>query len=133
MKSVVVDTHAIIWYFKDQTKLSSAALLALDEASQACDPIYLPSISLVEMQYLIEKGRIPQQALDVLFAALNLPNANLQIAPLDLKVAQAIEKISRDVVPDMPDRIIAATAFALGLPLVSRDRKIQAAAIHTIW
>jgi predicted nucleic acid-binding protein len=33
----------------------------------------------------------------------------------------------------MPDRIIAATALHLGVPLVSRDRKIQASSIHTIW
>jgi predicted nucleic acid-binding protein len=33
----------------------------------------------------------------------------------------------------MPDRIIAVTALHLGVPLVSRDRKIQAASIQTIW
>jgi len=37
------------------------------------------------------------------------------------------------VVPDMPDRIITATAFYLNLPLVSCDSKIQAANIQTIW
>jgi predicted nucleic acid-binding protein len=33
----------------------------------------------------------------------------------------------------MPDRIIAATALNLGLPLVTRDRRLQAAGIQTIW
>ncbi len=33
----------------------------------------------------------------------------------------------------MPDRIIAATALHLGLPLVTRDRRLQAAIIQTIW
>ncbi|MEK0181377.1 hypothetical protein [Microcoleus anatoxicus] len=31
----------------------------------------------------------------------------------------AIAQIPRNVVPDMPDRIITATAFYLNLPLVS--------------
>jgi PIN domain nuclease of toxin-antitoxin system len=41
--------------------------------------------------------------------------------------------IPRNLVPDMPDRIIAATAVHLGVPLVSRDRRLQAAGIQTIW
>jgi PIN domain nuclease of toxin-antitoxin system len=133
MKSVVVDTHAVVWYFTDQTKLSTAALAAVEEATHAGDPIHLPSISLVEIRYLIEKGKLPKMAMRLLVDALDQPYANLQIAPLDLKVAVAIQNVPRDAVPDMPDRIIAATAFALGLPLVSRDRKIQASSIQTIW
>jgi predicted nucleic acid-binding protein len=44
------------------------------------------------------------------------------IAPLD-----AVQKISRMTVPDMPDRIIAATAAHLNADLVTRDRRLQAA------
>jgi predicted nucleic acid-binding protein len=33
----------------------------------------------------------------------------------------------------MPDRIIAATALYLGVPLVTRDGKIRAADVETIW
>jgi predicted nucleic acid-binding protein len=37
-------------------------------------------------------------------------------------------------VPDMPDRIIAATALNLNLPLVTHDHKILATSvIQTIW
>jgi len=48
-------------------------------------------------------------------------------------VATALKDIPRNLVPDMPDRIIAATALHLGLPLVTRDRRLQAAGIDTIW
>jgi predicted nucleic acid-binding protein len=54
--------------------------------------------------------------------------------PIDLAISIAIREIDRDTVPDMPDRIIAATALHLNLPLVTRDRKIRAeGAIVTIW
>jgi predicted nucleic acid-binding protein len=43
------------------------------------------------------------------------------------------ERIPRDVVPDMPDRIIAATALTHDLPPVTADGKIRASRIPTIW
>jgi len=36
-------------------------------------------------------------------------------------------------VPDMPDRIIATTAVVYGVPLISRDAKIRASTVTTIW
>ena len=36
-------------------------------------------------------------------------------------------------VPDMPDRIIAATALHLRVPIISRDGKIRASQFETIW
>jgi predicted nucleic acid-binding protein len=44
-----------------------------------------------------------------------------------------LERIPRDAVPDLPDRVISATALALGLPLVTRDARIREAGIETIW
>ena len=35
------------------------------------------------------------------------PRSNLRIVPLDRDIADRIEPIPRDAVPDMPDRIIA--------------------------
>ena len=46
-----------------------------------------------------------------------------ELAPLDGLVAAAVELIDRSVVPDMPDRIIAATALSSRAALVSRDSK----------
>jgi predicted nucleic acid-binding protein len=33
----------------------------------------------------------------------------------------------------MPDRIIAATALHLGVPVITRDRKIRASNLKSIW
>ena len=71
--------------------------------------------------------------LDRINAALGLPNESIQVASLDFTIARVIDKIPRHEGPDMPDRIIVATALALQLPLVTREHKIQSTSIQTIW
>jgi PIN domain nuclease of toxin-antitoxin system len=44
-----------------------------------------------------------------------------------------MRRIDRVEVPDLPDRIVAATGVYLGVPILSRDRKIQSALVTTIW
>jgi predicted nucleic acid-binding protein len=41
--------------------------------------------------------------------------------------------VPRTAVPDMPDRIVAATAVFLGVPVISRDGRIRAANLRTVW
>ncbi len=57
MSAVVYDTHSLLWYLNDSSKLSSDALSAFETAEQNGLPIYVPAIILVEVRYLIEKGR----------------------------------------------------------------------------
>ncbi|MBU0510097.1 MAG: type II toxin-antitoxin system VapC family toxin [Chloroflexi bacterium] len=134
MGAVVVDTHAAIWYLFQSKQLSSDAMDAMDEATESGDPVYLASISYVEVIYLVEKGKLPNVALERLNESLDDLNAGLVLVPLDQGVAQAVGRIPRDTVPDMPDRIITATASYLRLPLITRDSKIRAVkGIKTIW
>ena len=55
-------------------------------------------------------------------------------APVTLEVAAAFQRIPRDSLGDPWDRFISATAMALELPLVTRDRKITELDLgETIW
>lgn len=131
--SLVLDTHTILWYLENSRELSSAARTAIEDAIREARDVYVSAISLVETVYLVERRRIPPAALQRLRAALAHPNSGLFIANVDADVADALERISRHTVPDMPDRIIAATALRLGIPLVTCDRRIQSSGIQTIW
>ncbi len=98
------------------------------------NPIYVPAISIVEIAYLVERRRFVEEVLTRILNALDDPNTGIALAPLDRNISEAIRQIDRAKVPDMPDRIIAATAFSLGLPLVTRDHKIQTlTTIQIIW
>jgi PIN domain nuclease of toxin-antitoxin system len=114
-------------------RLSRRARAATVEALAQGYLIHVPSISLVELVYLGEKGRVPSAASERIDQVLRDPDSGFRLAPLTLRVAESTRLIPRDEVPDMPDRIIAATALALALPaLVTRDGKIQSANIQTI-
>ncbi|MBY0514749.1 MAG: type II toxin-antitoxin system VapC family toxin [Gemmataceae bacterium] len=135
MSDVIADTHAIIWHLSDQSRLSPAALAALSTAESAAR-IWIAVVTLVEMTYLVEKGRVPRAILDELWAAVRNPAEPLDALPLTLDVADVVGRIPRGMVPDLPDRLIAATALAHNLPLVSADRKIRSlsvAGLTVVW
>ena len=129
MNGVVVDTHTAIWYLLQSPKLSKTAQKAIDSASK----IYFSSVTIIEIIYLTEKGRIPQLALTRLLNALNQQLGDWQVVAIDLDIALSLTKIDRQVVPEMPDRIITATALYLNLPLITCDTKITASIVQTIW
>ena len=133
MSAVVADTHAVLCMLLDSPRLSIGARSVLQDAVQSGSSIYMASISLVEIVYLVDKSRLPINALQKLQAALNDPAFGLEVIPLDRDIAETVAQIPLTMIPDMPDRIIAATALFLKLPLVTRDHKIQAAKIETIW
>ena len=123
-----------IWYLSDSKQLSPTARLIIRTEEKNGESIFVSAISLVEVIYLAERGRLPLTALQSLENALGDPMGSMVIAPLDAAVAEAVQKISRITVPDMPDRIIAATAVHLNADLVTRDRRLQAAlGNRSIW
>jgi PIN domain nuclease of toxin-antitoxin system len=133
MSAFVADTHAVIWYILDDKRLSKAARTSFDRAVESGDAVYVSAISLVEIHYLVEKGRLTATFIDRLESALADPDAVLVSIPVSFDIAHAVSRINRSEVPDMPDRIIAATAFHLDVPLITRDRKIRASSIESIW
>lgn len=135
MSAVVTDTHALLWYLSDSAKLSTKAVAAFDEAERQGQPIYVPAIILIELRYLVERGRdITEQDFRMVIAKLNDPTSALTFVALDQQISEDLEHIPRSTVPDMPDRLIAATAYSLNVPLVTRDSQIlDLTNIDAIW
>ena len=105
--ALVLDTHAVVWYLSGSKQLSGTARTFIEIAERNADDIFVASISLVELIYLAERNRIPMAALQRLQEALRDAAGSMAVAPLDAAVAAAVQRIPRDVVPDMPDRIIS--------------------------
>lgn len=129
----VTDTYALIWYLYDDKRLSAKARRFFDETAKQGGQIGFSAISLIEIVYLVERRRINPDTLELLLEVLGSENSVLVELPVDRTVASALKDVSWDSVPEMPDRIIAATALRLDVPVISRDRKIQSSVLKTIW
>jgi PIN domain nuclease of toxin-antitoxin system len=103
--ALYLDTHALIWYLSESKQLSEKANRVIDKAFQNSETVYISAITVVEIIYLVEKGRIPKQALELLLPALE-DSSVLTIDNIDLDTVLAVQKIPRKDVPDMPDRLI---------------------------
>lgn len=133
MTNTVTDTHALIWYLEDSQRLSFEARKIFNDCDDGKIVIYIPTICLIEIVYLQEKGRIPDDLRNKLEIELYSDTTNFILADLTIDIVNAVSQIPRSAVPDMPDRIIAGTAIHLSLPLISRDSKIQLSDVETIW
>jgi len=133
MLRAIADTHTVVWYLFDDVRLSSTARTFIDTTRKTGDQIGFSTISLAEIVYLVEKSRIPKETLTRLFDALDRTDSILSEVVFDRRIAEALSRVQRVQVPELPDRIITATALHLNIPLLSRDGKIRASAVETVW
>lgn len=126
---ITLDTHSLIWYLDKglNSKLSQTALQTIMEAENT-DMIYIPIIVLMELLYLVEKGKV-NLSFNKLLLSLEESN-NYQIIPFDtrlLKIAQTLKGL------EVHDRIILATATLTNSPIITKDKDMIGKGILTIW
>ena len=129
----VADTHTALWYLHKNPRLSATARSFMDDAAEGGHHIALSPISLAEIVYLVEKKRLSVSAYEDLRAALSDPEYVIEEAPFTAEVVEAMRQVPRAQVPDMPDRIVAATAAYLRVPVISRDGRIKSSNVQTVW
>jgi PIN domain nuclease of toxin-antitoxin system len=98
---------------EDSPRLGTNASQIFTACEQGELVIWVPTICLVEIIYLQERNRISLELKERFNAELQAGNSGLVLADLTAEVIEAVEQVPRDVVPDMPDRIIVATAGAV--------------------
>ena len=132
MIQAVADTHAVVWYLQGDKRLSKRARSVIDEATAVGAQIAVSTITVAELIYLIEKGRLVSTILERLLQSFDSDEVFVE-TPFDRAIALAMRSVPRVEVPDLPDRVIAATGFHLDVPVISRDRKIQSSSVDSIW
>lgn len=126
----LADTVAIVRHLRNHPALGPEAAHILREADAGQHHVYLSGITLMEVLYLSEAGRIDVPLAELV--SIVSRSRNYEIVPVDSDVILAA--IGIDDVPDLHDRIIVATARHLGVPILTGDQVIAASRYaQTIW
>jgi PIN domain nuclease of toxin-antitoxin system len=122
MGPILLDTCALLWVFNGD-RINSHAEEALLEASAQDGGVLVSPISAWEVGQLVARGRIslPMEPLAWIQTALD---GGLKLAPMPPSVLVGSSYLPGAPLRDPADRIIAATARAFGLCLMTRDRPL---------
>jgi PIN domain nuclease of toxin-antitoxin system len=120
---LLLDTCAAIW-LSQQARMSPGAVAAIDEASDQGRPLRLSLITAWELGLLERSGRAPmtQPPHSIFQAFLQLPGISLEGLTFDILINSSL--LPGELHGDPADRIIIATARALDLVVLTRDRHI---------
>ncbi len=116
MNSYVTDTQALVKFMMGKKVINDQCHQAFIAADRGESIIIIPAIALMEVMYLFEKNRI---SIDLIQAEDLLQSSNYQFEPLSIEILKTASEIND--IPELHDRLIAATAKYLDTPIITND------------
>ncbi|MDQ3815444.1 MAG: PIN domain-containing protein [Armatimonadota bacterium] len=129
----VVDTHALIWFLGDSSRLGADCDAVLSDPDSE---LILPATALAEALWIVERGRIPSLSIPDLLSAVDA-DPRIILFPLDRAVLDA--SLPLTAIAEMHDRHIVATALLLAasgesIAVLTKDDMIRHSGLVTcIW
>jgi PIN domain nuclease of toxin-antitoxin system len=126
--NLLLDTHAIIWFFGGIDRLSLDAFAAISDPGNA---VHISAVSAYEITLKIGAGKLKFQGG---MAAVRQGIESRRFAMIDLTFAHCeaagmLDQSHRDPF----DRMLAAQSALEGLPLVTADSAFALFGTKTIW
>lgn len=126
--SVLLDTHALMWWVWDDPRLSNAA----DWAIQDADSVYVSSVSAIEIAIKHRIGKLPNAGpLAERFADV-MAAENFHELPVGWRDASLAGRMAGEH-RDPFDRLLIAQGILNDLTLVSNERLFDAFGVARIW
>jgi PIN domain nuclease of toxin-antitoxin system len=130
---ILLDTHVLVWLAAEPARLSRAAALAIRRALRS-GGIAIASISLWEIAALFGGGRLRSRGTTEAALTAILEATGVSLREITPTIASLATQFPADFSADPADRLIAATARAEGLTLITRDERIRSSAlVRTVW
>lgn len=122
MSLILLDTHAAIWGVDGS--LAKEATRAVSEAA-AHGELLISPISAWEIGTLVRKGRLALGKSVQDYVRMLFTQPGVVTAALTPAIAAEATSLPGSLHGDPVDRILVATAAALGAHLITRDRKLH--------
>jgi PIN domain nuclease of toxin-antitoxin system len=130
---IVLDSHVWVWWVSGVEPLSRRATRAIEQAVTK-NAVYISSISAWEIAHLVSRKRLTL-TLDVeewVRRSERLPF--VRFVEVSNSIGMSSVRLAGQFHKDPADRIIVATALALGFPVVTKDDKIRNYShVESIW
>ena len=126
---LLIDTHAVIWWFEDDKRLSERARRAIAASD---NEVIVSTATAWECAIKVPTGKLPQAA--PLIAAFKplLAKAGFGLLDMSLEHILAAGALPR-FHGDPFDRILIAQALAEGMALVSKDTELDRYGVKRLW
>ena len=131
---ILLDTHVVLWREADSRLISAAAARAIARE----ETLLVSPLSFYEIGVLVTKQRIQLDRPLRRWTHDLLGDDLIELAPLSPGAASHAAALDPSFPGDPIDRLLYATALDLGVPMVSKDRRIREFAalardVKVIW
>jgi PIN domain nuclease of toxin-antitoxin system len=121
---LLLDTHVVLWWQRDDRRLSQAARRAIARA----DLVWVSAVSAWEVSIKVALGRLRlAEPFSVLLAADDFTELPLTLAHADALASLPVHHL------DPFDRMLVAQARVEGATVVSHDRALAPYQVAMIW
>lgn len=126
--TILLDSHAIVWYLAGDRRMSNAARSAIERDPQ----VYVSPVSAFEIANKHRLGKWPQIEVLARDFVSAIDGYQWLKLPLSLEHAHLAGRFPADH-HDPFDRMLAAQSQAEDIPLVTADPAFRAFGTRTLW
>lgn len=127
--TLLLDTHALIWWFLDSPQLSEAARQHISDGNTS---IYVSAVSAFEISTKVRLGKLPQAAAFDQDFEVFVRDRGFQPLPLTVRHALTAGGLSYEH-KDPFDRLLIAQALIEDMTLVSNERLFDDFGVKRLW
>ncbi|MCF2489655.1 type II toxin-antitoxin system VapC family toxin [Dyadobacter sp. CY347] len=126
--NIILDTHALIWFFEGDANLSEKARLAIENSE---NKKYVSIASLWEIAIKISIGKLfLQKSLDIFLADLEM--SGIEVLPISTSHVRHVSQLEF-FHKDPFDRLIIAQGIIEQFPVVTKDENFQLYPVNVHW